>query len=51
MDTKPLTAGDYTVFLTQVGGKTHEIPMKVLPPGPRIENAPQVMPVVAAGND
>ncbi len=40
LDTKQLEAGDYTLFLTQVDGKTHAVPMKVLPPGPRIENAP-----------
>jgi hypothetical protein len=40
LDTKPLIAGDYTLFLTEVGGKTHEVPMKVLAPGPRIKNAP-----------
>jgi hypothetical protein len=40
LDTKPLTAGDYTLFLTAVGGITREVPLKVLSPGPRIENAP-----------
>jgi hypothetical protein len=40
LDTKPLTAGDYTVFLTETGGATRQVPMKVLPPGPRIQNAP-----------
>jgi hypothetical protein len=40
LDTKPLTAGDYTLFITEVGGATHQVPMKVLAPGPRIENAP-----------
>jgi hypothetical protein len=40
LDTKPLAAGDYTVFLTQIGGKTQEIPLKILAPGPKIENAP-----------
>jgi hypothetical protein len=40
IDTKPMEAGNYTVFVTEAGGKTRELPMKVLPPGPRIENAP-----------
>jgi hypothetical protein len=40
LDTKPLAAGDYTLFLSETGGTTREVPMKVLPPGPRIENAP-----------
>lgn len=40
LDTKPLAAGDYTLFLTQVGGTTREVPMKILSPSPRIENAP-----------
>ncbi len=40
LDTRPLAAGDYTVFLTETGGKTQGIPLKVLSPGPKIENAP-----------
>ena len=40
LDTKTLSAGDYTLFITEVGGTTRGVPVKVLPPGPRIENAP-----------
>jgi hypothetical protein len=40
VDTKTLAAGDYTVFLTETGGVTKAVPMKILPPGPHIENAP-----------
>ena len=40
VDTADLPAGDYTVFLTQIGGKTQAVPMKILPPAPKIQNAP-----------
>jgi hypothetical protein len=40
LDTKPLQAGSYSLLLTQVDGKTQPVPVKILPPGPKIENAP-----------
>jgi hypothetical protein len=43
IDTSGLSAGDYLLKLTQQDGKLHDIPIKVLPPAPRIANLPLVI--------
>ncbi len=41
MDTKPLSAGAYSLILTQVDGKEHIVPILLLPlQGPKIESSP-----------
>jgi hypothetical protein len=40
LETKALQAGSYSLTLTQTGGKSYAVPIKILPPGPTIENAP-----------
>jgi hypothetical protein len=40
LDTKPLAAGDYSLLVVQGDHKTHTVPFKVLPPGPRMTNLP-----------
>jgi hypothetical protein len=40
LDTRPLSAGEYTLFLTEIGGIVREVPLKVLPREPKIDNAP-----------
>jgi hypothetical protein len=43
IDTSPMSAGDYNLMLTQVDGKTYNVPIKVLPPAPKIANLPLVI--------
>jgi hypothetical protein len=43
IDTSGMAAGDYTLMLAQADGKTYNIPMKVLPPAPKIANLPLVV--------
>jgi hypothetical protein len=43
IDTSGMAAGDYFLMLSQEDGKTHNIPMKVLPPAPKIANLPLVV--------
>ena len=43
IDTSQMSAGDYTLSLTQADGKTYNVPMKVLPPAPKIANLPLVI--------
>ena len=43
IDTSGMSAGDYTLSLTQADGKTYNVPMKVLPPAPKIDNLPLVV--------
>src|SRR4029077_13127056 len=40
IDTSGMSAGDYTLMLVQADGKTYNVPIKVLPPGPKIANLP-----------
>ncbi len=40
IDTSSMSAGDYSLKLTQADGKPYDIPIKVLPPAPRIANLP-----------
>ena len=43
IDTSALSSGDYNLMLTQADGKTSNIPIKVLPPAPKIANLPLVI--------
>jgi hypothetical protein len=43
LDTSGMSAGDYLLKLTQADGKLHDIPIKVLPPAPKIANLPLVI--------
>ncbi len=43
MDTSGMAAGDYTLMLSQADGKTYNVPIKVLPPAPKIANLPLVV--------
>jgi hypothetical protein len=43
IDTSGMSAGDYNLMLVQADGKTYNVPMKVLPPGPKIANLPLVV--------
>lgn len=39
-DTSDLDAGNYELILSQVDGKSHDVPLTVLPPPPVIDNLP-----------
>jgi len=43
IDTSSMAAGDYYLQLLQADGKTYKVPMKILPPAPRIANLPLVV--------
>jgi hypothetical protein len=40
IDTKAQKPGLYLLFLTQPDGKTYELTLRILPPNPKIDNAP-----------
>jgi hypothetical protein len=40
IDTSGMPAGDYNLLLVQADGKTYPVPVKVLPPAPKIANLP-----------
>jgi hypothetical protein len=40
IDTSDLASGDYHLRISQLDGKPHEVPVKILPPPPTIENLP-----------
>ncbi len=40
VNTGDLDAGDYRLLLTQADGKTHPVPIALLPPPPRFDNLP-----------
>ena len=43
IDTGNLEPGDYKLIATQLDGKTHDIPLKLLPPPPSVDNLPMVV--------
>jgi hypothetical protein len=43
IDTSGMSAGDYILTLSQQDGKSYNIPMKILPPAPKIANLPLVI--------
>jgi hypothetical protein len=43
LDTKQLAAGDYSLTILQQDGQAHAVPIKILPPGPTIDNTPLVV--------
>lgn len=43
IDTSGMSAGDYVLMLSQEDGKTYNVPIKVLPPAPKIANLPLVV--------
>jgi hypothetical protein len=40
IDMKTLLPGEYAMMVTQSGGKTQEVPFRVLPPEPKLSNLP-----------
>ncbi len=43
IDTSSMSAGDYILKLTQADGKPYNVPIRVLPPAPKIANLPLVI--------
>jgi hypothetical protein len=42
IDTASLDPGSYKLIVTQVDGKTHDVPIELLPPAPTLDNLPIV---------
>ncbi len=51
LDTSGMAAGDYTLMLSQVDGKTYSVPIQVLPPAPKIANLPLLINAGEAQQD
>lgn len=43
LDTSGMSAGEYMLELFQTDGKPYHVPVRVLPPGPRIANLPLIL--------